>query len=99
MSDTATAETAPAGVPADAETLSAELAALRGRQDVAEMMLMMFAASNSRLDELMGFLESMRKAVAAGSNPSRRHAVEAFDSYLKTLRAVRDARREPHERV
>ena len=99
MSDTATAETASAGIPAEAETLSAELAALRGRQDVAEMMLMMFAASNSRLDELVGFLESMRKAVAAGSNPSRRHAVEAFDSYLKTLRAVRDGCRELHERV
>jgi len=99
MSETATAETAPAGVAAEAETLSAELAALRGRQDVAEMMLMMFAASNSRLDELVGFLESMRKAVATGSNPSRRHAVDAFDSYLKTLRAVRDGRRGLHERV
>ena len=65
-----------------------QLAALRGRQEVMEILLtMVIVASHPRLDALVDTLASMRKG-AEEANPPRRDVVEAYDSYLSTLRMV-----------
>ncbi len=69
-----------------------QLAALLGRQDAAETVLMVIAASHPKLDSLVNLLASIRK-VAAEADPSGREVVKAYDSYLSTLRMMQDARR------
>lgn len=74
-----------------------QLAALVGRQDVTEMVLTIaIVASHPRLDSLVDAVDSMRK-VAAEADPPRREVVEAYDSYLSTLRMVQDARRKAQD--
>ena len=74
-----------------------QLTALLGRQDVTEMVLTtVIAASHPRLDSLVDLLDSMRR-VAAEANPPRREVVEAYDSYLSTLRMVQVARRKAQD--
>ena len=79
-----------------------QLVALVGRQDVTEMVLtMVLVASHPRLDSVVDVLGSMRR-VAAEADPPRREVVEAYDSYLATLRMVQDARRkaqDPHRKA
>ncbi len=72
-------------------SMQEQLIALRDHQDAAEMMLMMIAASHPRLDSLVEALDEVRTS-AAKAGPDRRGVVEAYDSYLSSLRMMQDAR-------
>lgn len=77
-------------IKADVARVPDQLVALGGRQEVTEILLtMVTVALHPRLDTLVDTLASMRK-VAAEAKPPRHEAVEAYDSYLSTLRMVQD---------
>ena len=73
-----------------------QLAVLRGRQEATEAVFTMIVASHPALDSLVDVLASIRK-VAAEADPPRREVVEAYDSYLSTLRMVQNARRQAQD--
>lgn len=73
-----------------------QLAVLRGRQEATEAVFTMLVASHPALDSLVDILASIRK-VAAEATPPRREIVEAYDSYLSTLRMLQNARRQAQD--
>ena len=95
----ATSESARAqagALPTRTDTsLSAQLAALRGRQEVAEVVLLMLVAHSysGQLDKFVDGMGSLRKEIEASSDPVHKHAVKTIDWYIEAIGGVRNARR------
>lgn len=91
--DESSGEQAKAAVAKAIAAIPNQMDELFSRQDATEMVLsLVIMTAHPRLDELVDALSSMRK-VAAESDTPRPRLVEAYDSYLTTLKMVREARR------